>query len=144
MPGFELAEEISAFTLACPTGGGDAVSAIRARGNLPLVIDGRVLAELDADDVNDNWAQAGRLSAIEAIGMSEVAGRRLSQVLEDNINSSDLPDMVADAAVLFLLTLRRHGIASPQAAQPCTVVWEGMAGHEHLLMRASAADDDSF
>ena len=144
MPGFELAQEISAFTLACPLGEDGALSAIRARGNFPLIIGGQVLAELDAGDINDNWVAAGRLSALEALDMSDKAGKRLSQLLEDSIDASDLTDMVSDAAVLFLLTLRRHGVASPHAAQPCTVVWEGMAGHEHLLMRASLGDDDSF
>ena len=144
MPGFELAEHVDAFTLECPQGGSIAVSAIRARGNTPLVIGGRMLAELASSDMNDNWQQAARLSAIEAAQMSEEAGRRLSQILEDSIDASDLTDVVSDAAVLFLLTLRRHGVASAQAIPSCTVVWEGMAGHEHLLMRTSLGDDDSF
>ena len=143
MPGFELAEEVQAFTLACPEGGDSEISAIRARGNLPLVIGGRVLAELHSDDLNDNWEKAARLSALEAARMSEEAGRRLSDILESSIDASDLVDTVSDAAVLFLLTLRRHGVASPAAVRPCTVVWEGMAGHEHLLMRASGGDDDA-
>ena len=144
MPGFELAQEVGVFTLACPGGGNSAVKDIRARGNLPLVIGGRVLAELDARDINDNWKSAARLSALHAAKMSAEASRRLSQILEDSIDASDLTDVVSDAAVLFLLTLRRHGIASPRELAPCTVVWEGMAGHEHLLMRASVGDDDSF
>ena len=143
MPGFELAETIEVFTLACPATGDGAVAAICARGNLPLMIGGRVLAELDSDDINDNWASTARLTAREAQRMSEEAGRRLSQILEDSADASDLTDLVSDAAVLFLLTLRRHGISSPLAAQPCTVVWVGMAGHEHLLMRASTGDDDA-
>lgn len=144
MPGFELAEEVGAFTLDCPAGGNSAVSAIRQRGNLPLVIGGRMLAELDAGDINDNWAQAAQLSAVQISCMAEEAGRRLAQILEDSIDATDLTEVVSDAAVLFLLTLRRHGIASPAAVKPCTVVWEGMSGHEHLLMRASSGDDDAF
>ena len=143
MPGFELAEEVSAFTLACPAAGDREVAAIRARGNLPLMIGGRVLAELDSFDLADNWNAAAKLSALEAVRLSDEAGRRLARILEDSADASDLPDIVTDAAVLFLLTLRRYGVASPAAIPPCTLVWEGASGQEHFLMRASGDNDDA-
>jgi hypothetical protein len=127
-----------AFTLTCPSGDSPdrEVAAIRARGNLPLIIDGNVLAEIDRCDLVESWETAARLPAAEIAKMSRIAGERLTQVFAENLGSADLAEMVTDAAVLFLLSMRKNGVRTPDEIKPCTLLWDDEAQEEHLLVRA--------
>lgn len=135
------AEPFGTITLSCPQSGAGEIAAIRARGNLPLVIGGQVLAEIGRGDLNDNWTAAARMPAAEAARLTEKAGRRLAEILDDNLDAADLTDMVSDAAVLFLLALKRHGVPCASRVPPCTVVWESASGQGAWRMRASGLDD---
>jgi hypothetical protein len=130
--------EAPAFTLTCP--GSDSpdrqVKAIRARGNLPLMIDDRVLAEITRGDLAESWETAVHLPAHALADMSRLAGERLATVLEENIGSADLTDVVTDAAVLFLLAMRRNGIRSLDEIAPCTLLWDEERGQELVLKSA--------
>jgi hypothetical protein len=127
--------EAPTFTLTCPAK--DSldlkVRAIRARGNLPLIIDDRLLAEIAQSDLVESWETAVRLSTTALADMSKLAGARLASVLEENIDAADLTDVVSDAAVLFLLALRRAGIRTPDEIGPCTLLWDEDRHQERML-----------
>ena len=112
------------------------VKAIRARGNLPLMIDDRLLAEIARGDLAESWETAVHLPAAALADMSRLAGERLALVLEDNIGSADLTDVVTDAAVLFLLAMRRAGVKTPDEIGPCTLLWDEAKHQELILKRA--------
>lgn len=127
-----------AFTLTCPAKDSPdhEVRAIRARGNLPLMIDDRLLAEIAKGDLAESWETAVHLPATTLADMSRLAGSRLANVLDDNIDSADLTDVVSDAAVLFLLAMRRAGVKSPDDIGPCTLLWDEERRQELILKRA--------
>jgi hypothetical protein len=127
-----------AFTLTCPAKDSPdhEVRAIRARGNLPLMIDDRLLAEIAKGDLAESWETAVHLPANTLADMSRLAGSRLANVLDDNISSADLTDVVSDAAVLFLLAMRRAGVKSPDDIGPCTLLWDEERRQELILKRA--------
>ncbi|WP_119390303.1 hypothetical protein [Taklimakanibacter lacteus] len=130
--------EAPAFTLTCPAKDSPdrEVRAIRARGNLPLMIDDRLLAEIAQGDLAESWETAVHLPAAALADMSRLAGARLASVLEDNIGSADLTDVVSDAAVLFLLAMRRAGVRTPDEIVPCTLLWDEEKRQELVLKRA--------
>lgn len=130
--------EVPAFTLTCPAKDSPdrEVRAIRARGNLPLMIDDRLLAEIARGDLAESWETAVHLPPAALADMSRLAGARLATVLDDNIGSADLTDVVSDAAVLFLLAMRRAGIQSPDEIEPCTLLWDDERRQELILKRA--------
>ena len=127
-----------AFTLTCPAKDSPDhdVRAIQARGNLPLMIDDRLLAEIAKGDLAESWETAVHLPATALADMSRLAGTRLASVLDDNFESADLADVVSDAAVLFLLAMRRAGVKSPDDIGPCTLLWDEEPQQEHILKRA--------
>jgi hypothetical protein len=127
-----------AFTLTCPPADSPdrEVAAIRARGNLPLIIDGNLLAEISRGDLFESWETAARLPAAEIANYSRIAGERLAEVFADRADSADLVDLVTDAAVLFLLTMRRHRVRTPDEIRPCTLFWDDEAREERLLIGA--------
>src|SRR5262249_10295386 len=107
---------------------------IRARGNLPLIIDGSLLAEIERRDLFESWEATARLPAIEVARMSRLAGERLSEIFTENFDSADLVEVVTDAAVLFLLTMRKYGVRTPDEIKPCTLLWDEEAQKEELLV----------
>ena len=68
--------------------------------------------------------------------MSRAAGKRLARIVDENLSSANLTEIVTDAAVLFLLTLRSKGVRTPGDIQPCTVLWDDEAAQEYLLLHA--------
>jgi hypothetical protein len=124
-----------AFTLTCPPRESPdrQVRDIRARGNLPLMIDGQMLAEIRRGDLYDSWDATLRLSPTELALMSRLAGSRLSAVLDDQVDCADLAEIVTDACVLFLLAMRRKGVRTPDEIAPCTLLWDDEEGRETVL-----------
>ncbi len=60
----------------------------------------------------------------------------LASVLEDNIDAADLTDVVSDAAVLFLLAMRRAGVRTLDEIGPCTLLWDDERRQELVLKRS--------
>lgn len=121
------------FTLSC---GGYRKPAKAGGGNLPLMIGNNVLAEIAHADLLESWEAAVSLTASELITMTEVAGRRLARIMVAGIDTDHLSEAVTDAAVLFLLAMRRHGISDPKRIPACTVMWHGQEGRESVLLGA--------
>ncbi len=131
-------DDTTDFSLTCP--GEDStderVQEIQLRGNLPLLIGKDVLAEISYADLTESWETAVALPLKDLNAMTTLAGRRLSDMLEDNLDSEDLTDLVSDAAVLFLLAMRRFGVSEAKRIPACTVKWNGQQATESVLMLA--------
>jgi hypothetical protein len=113
-----------------------AVVDIRSRGNLPLLVGDQVLAELTQSDLVESWETAVSLSPKDLVQMSKLAGKRLARAFEENIEGADLTEVVTDAAVLFLLIIRRHGVRSPQDIPACTVSYDAARDKEAFAVTA--------
>ncbi len=131
-------DEIAVFTLTCP--GNDSTDArvhdIQLRGNLPLMIGTDVLAEISHADLLESWETAISLPVKDLNAMTTLAGQRLSEMLEENLDTENLSDLVTDAAVLFLLAMRRFGVSEANRIPACTVKWNGQEASESVQMLA--------
>ena len=131
-------DEIAVFTLTCP--GNDSADArvhdIQLRGNLPLMIGTDVLAEISHADLLESWETAISLPLKDLNAMTALAGQRLSEMLEENLEAENLTDLVSDAAVLFLLAMRRFGVSEANRIPACTVKWNGQEATESVQMLA--------
>jgi hypothetical protein len=129
-------DDMTTFSLTCP--GEDStderVQEIQLRGNLPLLIGSDVLAEITYADLVESWETAVALPVKELNAMTALAGQRLSEMLEDNLDSEDLTELVSDAAVLFLLAMRRFGVSEAKRIPACTVKWNGQEASESVSM----------
>ena len=135
---FGVDGEAPAFTLSC-AGYKDCRShagATTSHGNLSFTIGEEVVAEIDHDDLVESWQAACQLTAAEAGKMTEAAGARLADILECGLEAADLPEAVTDAAVVFLLAMKRQGIADPKRIPACTVLWNGHENRERVLLGA--------
>jgi len=84
---------------------------------------GTLVAEMDDDDLAQSWQAAEELTAREASELSEAAALHLMELLEEGLPAADLSEAVADAAVVFLIALKRHGIGDPKRIPACAVMW---------------------
>jgi len=131
---FDLTE--TTFTLSCPGYPRRGDGARPASRNLFLMLGDEIMAEIGHDDLIESWQAASALTAAELLKMTETAGRRLADIMESGLDSGDLTEAVTDAAVLFLLAMRRHGIADVKRIPACTVRWNGQEGREHVYLGA--------
>ncbi len=100
-------------------------ASIVGRGSVPLLIEDCLLAEVPRDQLNREWEACKTISDGDAADYCRRAAGRLSRAFESEIASADLSDIVANAAVLFLLSLRKSGIVSPDQIGPCEVCYDG-------------------
>jgi hypothetical protein len=128
--------EMPVVTLTCPPrdDSDERVRDIRDRGNLPLLIGNDVIAEIDYLDLLESWDTALSLPPGDLNAMTELAAKRLSDMLEHNLDIEDLTDLVADAAAFFLFAMRRHGIEKANRIPACTVKWSGQMEREEVHM----------
>jgi hypothetical protein len=128
----------NSVTVTCPDRLSDdpAVVDIRLRGNLPLLVGDQVLAELTREDLVESWETTCALPARDLAAMCKLAGQRLVKALEETIEAADLTEVVTDAAVLFLLGIRRHGVRTPDDIPACSVSYD--LGREEEIVALSA------
>jgi hypothetical protein len=128
----------SSVTVTCPDRLSDdpAVVDIRLRGNLPLLVGDHVLAELTQEDLVESWETTCALPARDLAAMCKLAGQRLVRALEETIEAADLTEVVTDAAVLFLLGIRRHGVRTPEDIPACSVSYDVGRGEEIVALSA--------
>jgi len=129
---------INCVTVTCPDrlSKDPAITDIRERGNLPLIVDDQVLAELTQQDLVESWETACTLPVTELSRMCKIAGERLARAMEDSIEAADLSEVVTDAAVLFLLGIRRYGIRTPDDIPACSVRYDLTRGEEMVALPA--------
>lgn len=130
--------EFPVFILTCPSSDStdERVHDIQLRGNLPLLIGSDVLAEITHADLLESWETAISLPVKDLNAMTALAGQRLSDMLEANLDAEDLIELVSDAAVLFLLAMRRFGVSEADRIPACTVKWNGQEAAESVQMLA--------
>lgn len=130
--------EFPVFILTCPSPDStdERVHDIQLRGNLPLLIGSDVLAEIIHADLLESWETAISLPVKDLNAMTALAGQRLSDMLEANLDAEDLIELVSDAAVLFLLAMRRFGVSEADRIPACTVKWNGQEAAESVQMLA--------
>jgi hypothetical protein len=100
-------------------------NAIVARGNVPLLIGDCLLAEVPRAQLEHEWQVGSTISDADAAAYCQRAAGRLSRAFDSGIAAADLPDLVANAAVLFVLSLRKAGLSSTRDISPCTVQYDG-------------------
>lgn len=129
---------INSVTVTCPDRLSEepAIVDIRLRGNLPLLVGDQVLAELTQSDLVESWETTCSLSMKDLAAMCKLAGERLAKALEDSIEAANLSEIVTDAAVLFLLGIRRHGIKTPEDIPACSVSYDASRGEEVVALSA--------
>lgn len=131
-------DAVPAFTLSCAgyhSNRGHAGGS-RSQGNLSFMIGDVVVAEIDHDDLLESWQAAAQLSPADALKMSVTAGERLADIMECGLEASDVAEAVSDAAVVFLLAMKRAGVSDPKRIPPCTVMWDGQEHTERVLLGA--------
>lgn len=121
------ADASPSFTLVCP---GYRASA----GRLAFTVGAQLVAELDDADLVESWQATEDLSPEEAREMSESAALSLMELLEEGLPAADLCEAVTDAAVVFLLAMKRHGISDPKRIPACTVMWNARAERARVLI----------
>ncbi len=104
------------------------LQAIAARGNVPLLIGGCVLAEVSSAQLDSEWRACETLSDAQAADYCRRAAARLSRAFDSGLGAADLADVVANAAVLFVISLRKAGLGSAREIGPCTVRHDGSGG----------------
>ena len=103
-----------------------------AAGRLAFTIGAQLVAEMTDDDLAQSWQAAGELSARESAELSEAAALHLIELLEDGLPAADIADAVAVAAVIFLIAMKRQGIADPKRIPACAVMWNLHAQRAHV------------
>lgn len=121
--------DLSSFTLVCP-------GYRRAAGRLAFTVGAQLVAELDDTDLIESWEAAQDLSAAEAAELTEEAATHLAELLAEGIDAVDIAEAVTDAAVVFLLAMRRQGISDPRRIPACSVMWNGSAARERVMFSA--------
>lgn len=137
-PDTRLDDTVPAFTLVCPgyRGARSHTGAAAAEGNLTFTIGSDVVAEIDYADLIESWQAACELSWFETEKMTELAANHLTEMLDVGVSTSDITDLVTDAAVVLLLAMKRHGITDPKRIPACTVMWNGQDGEERVFFGA--------
>ncbi len=123
----DAARPLQAVTVAYPSAQceNSPYSSIVGRGNVPLLIEDCLLAEVPRDQLQREWAACKTISDGDVADYCRRAAGRLSRAFESEIASADLSDIVANAAVLFLLSLRNSGVVSSDEIGPCEVCYDG-------------------
>ncbi|MEI7600480.1 MAG: hypothetical protein WCJ41_14315 [Aestuariivirga sp.] len=103
-----------------------------AAGRLAFTIGPQLVAEMDDADLAQSWQAATELTASEAAELSDAAALHLMELLEEGLPAADLSEAVADAAVVFLIAMKRHGIADPKRIPACAVMWNLHAERAHV------------
>jgi len=87
---------------------------------------------MDDADLAQSWQAATELTAREAADLSDAAALHLMELLEEGLPAADLSEAVADAAVVFLIAMKRHGIVDPKRIPACAVMWNLHAERAHV------------
>jgi hypothetical protein len=108
------------FTVSCPeTAKPDSlISQIRARGNLPLVLEKDMVIELKRSDLLENWREACALGRIRVDKLVHETATRITAALDED-EVLDAPGLAMDTAAFFLLALRQKGVKFPANIPNC-------------------------
>ncbi len=110
------------FTVTCPEVAepNSPVHDIRARGNLPLVLDHDMVIELKRCELLENWRATCTLGRARLDKLVQETASRITAALEDD-EPTDMPSLAMDTAAFFLLALRQKGVKYPCNIASCQV-----------------------
>jgi hypothetical protein len=123
------------FRVSCPETGNlySPIGQIRARGNLPLLLQEDLVVELKRSELLDNWRATCALARKRVDHLVLQAGERIHQALNDE-ELIDEPSIANDTAAFFLLALRQKGVKHPCNIPPCEVLYFHNDNERHVLV----------
>jgi hypothetical protein len=112
------------FRVSCPETANlnSPISEIRARGNVPLLLQEDLVIELKRSELLENWRATCALARKRVDHLVLEAGERIHQALCDD-EIIDEPELANDTAAFFLLALRQKGVKYPCNMAPCEVLY---------------------
>lgn len=110
------------FTVTCPEGDetNSPIQEIRARGNLPLVLERDLVIELKRSELLENWRETCSLGRARLDRLVHETAGRIHDALDDD-EILDMPALATDTAAFFLLALRQKGVKYPCNMASCAV-----------------------
>jgi hypothetical protein len=111
------------FTVSCPASAVEIspFREIRARGNLPLVLQQDMVIELSKSDLLESWREVCSLGRAKLNELVEQAAGRIATALEEE-ETADMGRLAGDAAAFFVMALRQKGVALSGNLPPCEMV----------------------
>ncbi len=135
----QVSLEYADFTVTCPdiAGSNSVVGNIRARGNLPLVLEEDMIIELKRSELLENWRATCAMGRARVDRLVYEAARRIHAALDDE-DTVDLPLLATDTAAFYILALRQKGVKHPCNMASCAVrYYHDETGHEHGEVRVN-------
>lgn len=112
----------------------NAVLEIVARGNIPLLIGEKILAEVANTELSEGLAATESLSNGELTNISTGLAESLSEALKSGCAACDMTAVAADAAALFVLCLRRSQLLDVDNLPACSVSFGGKDNDAQLTL----------
>ena len=99
------------FKISCPTEAlaNSPITEIRERGNLALVLQEKMVIELQRSDLLESWQETCALGRERLNHLVQQAGCKISAALDEE-DSVDVTTLANDTAAFFLLALRQKGM----------------------------------
>lgn len=111
--------------LSCPpASAGGLAGAVRARGNVPVLVGPDCLFELTPDDIRETWQATSKLKAQVAGAMLAEIAHRLCEELSGD--TEDPQAVAGDAAACLFLALRHHNVPLLHALAGCRITFDDM------------------
>lgn len=123
------------FMVSCPeTANVDSpIHHIRARGNMPLLLQDDLVIELKRSDLLESWRETCALARKRVDHLVLEAAARIHVALTDD-DFIDAPSLAGDAAAFFLLALRQKGVKFPCNIAPCEVRYYHEDDESHVVI----------
>jgi hypothetical protein len=118
---------ISDFKLSCPisASANSPITKIRERGNLPLVLEEKMVIELTRSDLLESWQETCALGRQRLDDLVQQAACRISNALDED--ELDVSSLACDTAAFFLLALRQRGLKATSSALDVEIRFD----HDH-------------
>ena len=129
----QVSLEFADFTVTCPEAAeaNSLIGTIRARGNVPLVLEEDMVIELKRSELMQNWRATCAMGRARVDRLVYETARRIHAALDDE-EMVDLPELATDTAAFYVLALRQKGVKHPCNMANCAVrYYHDETGHEH-------------
>jgi hypothetical protein len=116
------------FKLSCPAlaSANSPINEIRERGNLALVLQEKLVIELQRSDLVESWLATCALARKKLNDLVQQAACRISTALDDE-DGTDVQTLASDTAAFFILALRQQGVKATNSALDVEIRFD----HDH-------------
>ena len=116
------------FKLSCPAlaSANSPITQIRERGNLALVLQEKMVIELQRADLLESWFATCALAREKLNDLVLQAACRISTALDDD-DGMDVEALASDTAAFFILALRQQGVKATNSALDVEIRFD----HDH-------------